>query len=113
MSWKDDLLFYDQQEVEDLDDMEQKENMFHSEDIGFLNRYNGAGMIIRKNKRIECLSDFGLGFVFDPNHQSLSVFAPNLKLFTSKIEKHEYNKAESFLKNEYQEILDMWKGEEE
>lgn len=108
MSWKDKLFDLDSRNIDDIDDLYKQSTEVKNHDIGLVNQKSGAGIIARENGRIEAFSDFGLGFRIDPETQSLSVFAPNIKLFTSKKQEFSYEQGMTFLKNEYKDAMDVY-----
>lgn len=88
---------------EAIDDVLEHQRHSGSEDVGLINPNVGAGIMVRENGKIEAFSDYGLGFSFDPETQSLNVFAPNINIFHQNIEKANYNHHLTFFKNEYEE----------
>lgn len=104
MSWKDDLYDLDMRESEDLDVIANADTEAKTDDIGFINPTSGAGILARENGVLEGFSDYGLGFRFSSYSQSLSVFAPNIHLFTLGVQKHNTVVRNTFLKDEYGDI---------
>lgn len=110
--WKDKLLQMDMEIERNLDDVQIQHTEAKAKDIGLVNPASGAGMLIRDNGRIEAFADYGLGFRFDPDTQSLSVFAPNLKLFYNHKSELKHEDKMTFLKDEYKDALDIIQGRE-
>jgi len=89
-----------------VDDIYTQETEAKNNDIGMINPHSGAGVLVRENGLLEAFADYGLGFRIDPETQSFSIFAPNLKLFYQKIEEIRYDQNMTFIKDEYKEALD-------
>lgn len=93
-----------------VDDIQTQQTEAKSKDVGLVNPTSGAGMLVRENGRIEAFADYGLGFRIDPDTQSLSIFAPNLKLFYQKKSHVDYDQDMHFIKDEYKDALDLVEG---
>ncbi len=118
MGWKEDLYELDMREPQDLDDLADKAGEAKSNDIGFINPTSGAGIIARENGTLEGFADYGLGFRFSRDSQSLMVFAPSVHIFSSDIQKHDRIIRNTYLRDEYGDIEEIlqevqWEGGKE
>lgn len=104
MNWKEELLKLDLWEAEDLDTLADKSSEAKPDDIGFINSKSGAGILARENGLLEGFSDYGLGFRFSRDTQSLMVFAPSIHLFTTSVQKHDKIVRNTYLKDEYGDV---------
>lgn len=104
MSWKDDLYAYELNESQDLDELAETSTEAKNDDMGFVNPVSGAGILARENGVLEGFADFGLGFRFSRDSQSLMVFAPSVHIFSSEIQKHDKVVRNTYLKDEYGDI---------
>lgn len=104
MSWKDDLYELDMHEAEDLDELAEQSTEAKDQDVGFVNPRSGAGILGRDNGTLEGFADYGLGFRFSRDSQSLMVFAPSIHLFSHSVEKHDKVIRNTYLKDEYGDI---------
>lgn len=107
MSWKDDLYQLDMTEPQDLDELSEQSTESKPEDVGFINPTSGAGILGRANGTLEGFADYGLGFRFSRDSQSLLVFAPSIHVFSSNIEKHDTVIRNTYLKDEYGDITEI------
>jgi len=107
--WKDKLIDIDMGVEHNIDDVYEMSKETKMEDVGMVNPNNGAGMLVRDSGKIEAFSDYALGFVMDPETQSFSIYAPNLKMFFNKKEEIKFNQDMSILKNEYDDVLKIIK----
>ena len=104
MGWKEDLYKLDLHEAEDLDDLADQSSVAKTNDVGFVNPNSGAGILGRENGTLEGFADYGLGFRFSRDSQSLMVFAPSVHIFSHAVEKHDKVIRNTYLKDEYGEI---------
>lgn len=107
MSWKDALYKLDIEETDDLDALSESSTEAKPDDIGMVNTVSGAGILARESGTLEGFADYGLGFRFSRDSQSLLVFAPNIHLFSMNIEKHDALIKTTFLKDEYKDIENL------
>ena len=110
--WKDYLYEFDQNVDSNINDLDTERTEAKVNDIGIINQSNGVGILARDNGRLEGYADYGLGFRMDPETQSLSIFAPNLRIFSNSVETHDFNKQVTFIKNEYKDALQIIKQKE-
>jgi hypothetical protein len=111
MSWKDQLYEIDIRESQDLDDLAEGSTEAKNNDVGFVNPNSGAGVLGRENGTLEGFADYGLGFRFNRDNQSLMVFAPNIHVFSTNIQKHDKVVKTTFLQGEYEDIEKLVRGE--
>lgn len=104
MSWKDDLYMLDTQESLDLDVLSEVSTEVENDDIGLVNPTSGAGILATNKGNLEGFADYGLGFRFSRDTQSLSVFASSIHLFALEVEKHDVVIRNTYLKDEYGDI---------
>lgn len=109
MGWKSELAKMDLQEAQDLDTIADANSEAKTNDIGIINPTSGAGILARENGLLEGFADHGLGFRFDPSTQRLLVFAPEVHLFTSKIETHSANETATYFTKEAAMVRDLLK----
>lgn len=107
VGWKDDLNELDLTEPQDLDDLAENSTEAKAEDVGFVNPKSGAGILGREDGVLEGFADYGLGFRFSRNSQSLMVFAPSVHIFSSSINKHDKIIRNTYLKDEYGDIEEI------
>lgn len=107
MSWKDDLYSLDTEEPQDLDELFDTSTEAKNGDVGFVNPVSGAGILGRESGVLEGFADYGLGFRFSRDSQSLMVFAPSVHIFSTDIQKHDTVIKNTYLRDEYGEIEDM------
>lgn len=107
MSWKEDLYEYEIQQIMDLDDLAEQSTEANRDDVGFVNPKSGAGILGRKNGMLEGFADYGLGFRFSPESQSLMVFASSIHFFAGQIVHHDTEIRNTYLKDEYGDIFDI------
>ncbi|ARW46176.1 hypothetical protein S100141_04958 (plasmid) [Bacillus licheniformis] len=107
MGWKDDLEELDLTEPQDLDDLAENSTIAKTEDVGFVNPKSGAGILGREDGVLEGFADYGLGFRFSRDSQSLMVFAPSVHIFSSSISKHDKIVRNTYLKDEYGDIEEI------
>jgi hypothetical protein len=110
MSWKEELYKYELNESQDLDKMANASTELQDDDIGVLNPTSGAGIVAKKDGTLEAFADYGLGFRFSPQSQSLSIFAPNVHVFSTNIQKHDQVTTKTYLKDEYQDVESLLSG---
>lgn len=110
MSWKEDLMNYEMEPLKNLDDIADEQTIAKNKDVGFVNPNNGVGIMARENGDLEGFADYGLGFRFHRETQSLSVFAPTLNLFVNRIIKQEDTDPVSFYSGELKDIENLLKG---
>lgn len=104
MGWKEDLYKLDLHEAEDLDDLASQSTEAKTNDVGFVNPNSGAGILGREDGSLEGYADYGLGFRFSRDSQSLMVFAPAVHIFSGSIQKHDKVIRNTYLKGEYEEV---------
>lgn len=104
MSWKDDLYLLDTRETEDLDVLADTSTEVKKEDIGMVNTTSGVGIVASHSGNLEGFADYGLGFRFSRDTQSLAIFASSIHLFSLEIEKHDTVVRNTYLKDEYGDI---------
>lgn len=104
MSWKDDLYLLDTRETEDLDVLAETSTEVEKEDIGMVNPTSGAGIIATQGGNLEGFADYGLGFRFSRDTQSLAIFASSIHLFALEVERHDTVVPNTYLKDEYGDI---------
>jgi hypothetical protein len=109
MSWKDDLYELDTYEPDDLDTLSETSTEAKADDVGMINPVSGAGILARENGTLEGFADYGLGFRFSRDSQSLMIFAPSIHIFSSNIEKHDRIVRNTYLRDEYGDIEDILK----
>lgn len=107
MSWKDDLYELDMTEAQDLDELSEQSTESKPNDVGFINPNSGAGILGRENGTLEGFADYGLGFRFSRDSQSLLVFAPSIHVFSNDIQKHDKVIRNTYLKDEYGDIEEI------
>jgi|GEM_PF-3311239 len=107
MSWKEDLYELDLYESLDLDVIADQSTEAKENDIGMINPISGAGILARENGTLEGFADYGLGFRFSRDSQSLLIFAPNIHVFSLHIEKHDKIIRNTYLKDEYGDIENL------
>lgn len=107
MGWKEDLYELDLRQPKDLDDLAEESTEAKNNDVGFVNANSGAGILGRENGTLEGFADYGLGFRFNRDSQSLLVFAPNIHVFSSNIQKHDKIVPSTYLKDEYGDIEEI------
>lgn len=107
MGWKDELYELDVTEAQDLDDLADQSTEAKNDDVGFVNPSSGAGILARENGQLEGFADYGLGFRFSRDSQSLLVFAPSVHIFSTHIEKHDTVVQNTYLRDEYGDINDL------
>lgn len=104
MGWKEDLYDLDIIAAEDLDVIAETSTEAKNDDIGFVNSKSGAGILARENGTLEGFADYGLGFRFSRDSQSLMVFAPSVHIFSQDIQKHDKVVTTTYLRDEYSDI---------
>ncbi|ECP9029742.1 hypothetical protein FU976_07970 [Campylobacter jejuni] len=104
MGWKEDLYDLDLMQAEDLDDLADVSTESKNDDIGFVNPTSGSGILARENGTLEGFADYGLGFRFSKDSQSLMVFAPSVHIFSQDIQKHDKVVKNTYLRDEYSDI---------
>lgn len=104
MSWKDDLYAYELNESQDLDELAETSTEAKNDDLGIVNPISGTGILARENGVLEGFADYGLGFRFSRDSQSLMVFAPSVHIFSSDIQKHDKVVKNTYLRDEYGDI---------
>jgi hypothetical protein len=104
MSWKDDLNDLNVYESQDLDELAENSTEAKNNDIGFVNSVSGSGVLARENGTLEGFADYGLGFRFSKDSQSLMVFAPSVHIFSTDIQKHDKVVRNTYLRDEYADI---------
>lgn len=109
-NWKDTLFQMDMQPLQSMDEVAEQSYSTKTNDIGLIHPINGAGILVRENKKIEAYSDFGLGFRMDPDTQSFSVFAPTIKFFTNEFKTYDYEEDKTYFEGEYQDIINILEG---
>lgn len=107
MGWKKELFQLDMHQSKDLDYAAETITEAKNDDVGIVNSKSGAGILARENGILEGFADYGLGFRFNRNTQSLMVFAPNIHVFSPSIQKHEKITKNSYFQDEYQDILQV------
>ncbi len=107
MGWKEDLYELDMREPQDLDDLAHRSGEAKVNDIGIINPASGAGILARENGVLEGFADYGLGFRFSRDSQSLMVFAPSVHIFASDIQKHDRIVRNTYLRDEYGDIEEI------
>ena len=107
--WKEELFEFDSRGKESLNQVHEKSYNTKPNDIGLINPLNGAGLLVRENKKIEAFSDYGLGFRIDPESQSFAIFAPTIKFFANEVKTYDHEESKTYLKEEYKDILDLLK----
>jgi hypothetical protein len=104
VSWRDDLYKLDMHESDDLDSLAEQSTEAKNNDFGFINPVSGTGILGRENGELEGFADYGLGFRFSRDSQSLMVFAPSVHIFSTHIEKHDQVVKNTYLRDEYGDI---------
>lgn len=104
MGWKDDLYLLDIRETEDLDVLSEVATEVKDKDIGMVNPISGAGILATETGNLEGFADYGLGFRFSRDTQSLSIFASSIHLFALEVERHDTVVRNTYLKDEYGDI---------
>jgi hypothetical protein len=99
-------------EDENIDEMYASSTKAQGEDIGFINKKSGAGILARESGVLEGFAYYNLGFRFDPKYMTLSLFAPTIQLFCQNFKVYDHADESQFeaLNKEYQEVLDMIGG---
>ncbi len=106
-NWKDKLTEMDSTLDLGIDDILSSRQESQMNDVGLVNKHSGAGILVRESGRIEAFADHGLGFVIDPDTQSMMLFAPNLKIFNQKKETMSFNNRADFLQKEYKDVSEI------
>lgn len=104
MGWKEELYSYELNESQDLDELADSSTEMQNNDLGIINPVSGAGIVTRENGNVEAFADYGLGFRFSRDAQSLMVFAPSVHIFSTDIQKHDQVAMNTFLRDEYNDI---------
>jgi hypothetical protein len=110
MSWKDNLYMLDTRETEDLDTLSEVHTEVKNNDIGMVNPISGVGVLATEKGHLEGFADYGLGFRFSRDTQSLSVFASSIHLFALEVERHDTVVQNTYLKDEYGDIDSILQG---
>lgn len=112
MSWKHKLLQDELTIPKGLDEEAEMKTLAKREDIGFVDPETGIGILARESK-LEGYADYGLGFVFDKEHQALNIFAPRVRMFTSDVQVHDEVKHDDFIKEEEKDVLRFLREDDE
>lgn len=107
--WKDKLFELDQELDQNVNDLLTQSTEAKVHDVGLISPKSGAGVLVRENGKVEAFADYGLGFRMDPETQSLSIYAPNLRLFYQKKNVYDYKEAFTYIKDEYKDVLNLLK----
>lgn len=110
MGWKEDLYAHDLKESRDLDTAADVATELDSDDLGMINQTSGAGFRAGKDGALEGFADYGLGFRFSRDSQSLAVFASKIHLFALEVKTHKTLVKDTYLKDEYADIDTILKG---
>jgi hypothetical protein len=94
-----------------IDEMVEESIIPKSDDIGMINPKSGAGIMAKENGVLEGFSYYNLGFRFDPRNMSLTLVAPNIKLFCNNFQVYDNLADFDPIKAEYQEVLKMIGGQ--
>lgn len=103
MNWQERLIDANSVSFPNMEEVYEESYATKEKDIGLVHPETGAGLLIRRDKKMECFADYGLGFKFDPDTKSLSIYASNIKLHANKIQQMNYDEAATF-SEEYEEI---------
>ncbi len=113
MSWIEDLYELDIKPEEDIDSIVDKSTQAEAMDVGVINDDSGTGILARGNGNLEGFADYGLGFRFNRENQTLSIFASNIKMFTDNFKIIDSSEKDEYLKDEYNDIMMMLFGTKE
>lgn len=110
-TWQEAFQDYILKDQEDIDYLAETNTTAKVNDVGFINEDTGAGILAKDDGSIELSSDYGLGFKFDPKYKAMLVFAPNIHIFSDNIQTHKSITKGNYINGEYQEVLDILKGQ--
>lgn len=110
MSWKQKLHEFDLQTPKNIDDIADESTAAKTNDVGFVNPNSGAGVLGRENGDLEGFADYGLGFRFNREKQSLSIFAPTINLFSTNINKQDTLDKKAYFVDELKDVEAILNG---
>ncbi|WP_157066961.1 hypothetical protein [Alicyclobacillus shizuokensis] len=99
----------------DIDDMV---NQFHAtngtdnQDVGFVHRMTGAGILARSSGTLEGFADYGLGFRIDPDTQSITFVAPTIQFLCYQTKTYDPNFKQPLnpINKEFADVLQILGG---
>jgi len=109
-SWLQKLNALQTKKDQNLDIVAQKKTQASTDDVGLINPVSGAGIMARESGRLEGYADYGLGFRFDPESKTFSVFASRIRFFTSDFKVVDESQATERIDSDFAEILELIGG---
>lgn len=109
MDWRKELYELDMEPLRNIDDLANEQTLVKENEIGFVHPTTGVGVVTRNDGNLEGFADHSLGFQFDRETQSLSVFASQINLFTHQIYKHDGKEIKEFYQDEWKDVQELLK----
>lgn len=105
MDWRERFMEEIYQNEEDIDMLLAEDKNIEPEEAAMINTTSGAGIVARNDGSLQGFADYGLGFRFDKETQTLMVVAPNIHIISKNFQKHETIETKDFKEGNFLEIM--------